>query len=1414
MKLTMLVLVSVLALVPNALLPMNSFADVKAMSGTATSGGSASNPPPLKALLIAGGCCHDYTNQQKVLSEGIQARANVRVDVYWSNDSSTAPVFPLYTKPGWAAGYDVIIHDECAASVRDPALVDRIIQTHQKIPAVHLHCAMHSFRADTNAWFKHLGLQSSSHGPQKPIAIDYVDTEHPIALPLENWTTINEELYNNVKLYGAHPIAIGKQLVGTGDKEKMVEAVVAWTNETQGARSFSTTIGHNTKTVQDARYLDLVTRGLLWSCGKLNKEYLRPYQGKSESVLIDSAKVKKPEPMVKLPPMPENATLVKVTASSTETVKNNFAYHAVDGNQSTRWCASNGTFPQWLQLEFEKPRQLKEIRIDWESGSQAYRYRVEGSVDGKSWNTLLDRRNNANPKVVFEPLQSDKRFRFMRITGFGVATSPGNFCSIREVQLKGDSIERLWPAITDNQTAAFVPINPPPIDPFKEKGNMTPRIEPLSAETVASIRNNVQVPEGFEFTIFAAPPAVNYPVFVAAAPDGTLYVSSDGNGSLGRDPGRGRVIRLRDTDDDGHADETKVFCEVDAPRGLVWDHDRLYLMHPPHLSAFIDHDGDGVADEEKVLVKNLAFGYDKRPADHTTNGVSLGPDGWLYIAGGDFGFIDAEGTDGRKLTHRGGGVLRVRPDGTGLEVYSTGTRNILEVAISPTMDIFARDNTNDGGGWDVRLHHFTGMDDHGYPRLYMNFGDECVQPLADYGGGSGCGAVYLDEPGFGKWNDAPLTADWGTGGLYRHSVAPSGATFKETAAPERLVKMTRPTDADVDGMSRLYCASWRGATFKWVGTDVGYIVQVRPKGFKPQPLPKFESASDDELVGQLKSSSYRRRIAAQRELKRRGNPASEQLLSDEIATRSEKRNLAEYLQTDASDAECIAALSDNDPIIVHIAVRSLAHHRAHAACLNAIDKQNEPSPGLFRALAMMHTAEAVDGLLQRLANSDQPSTRRGILSALCRLHYHDGKWNGSSWGTRPDTRGPYYQPDPWAETDKIAAALKHQLSESSPEEAAFLVETMRLNRIQSNDAVEKIISLAEQDPRMIPAAMSQLAKTDDLPSRGFDLATKAANDSKVTPETLAHAITVLSKGQGADAVSSLLTALGQVTPETSNQVRQSAIAVVKQSNQLGQHLDVVIASADSPIESAAYWADLTLLAVLDQSDSSPEAKSHARQAIDQSWSSPKHRARLISAATELKSHQLDEQILVAINDSEAEVVQVAKAAIEQLKLEVREADRSPKISSLPVGDALTQATKLKGDAGLGAQLFTKATCVACHTVSKDEIQKGPFLGNIAKTYKRPELVAAILQPAKTIAQGFATNAILTYDGLLVTGFVTSEQSDRVTLRDQLGKEHEIDKEEIEVRKILPTSIMPEGLMSEFTVAELASLVAYLESLAE
>jgi hypothetical protein len=241
---------------------------------------------PLKALLITGGCCHDYQHQKDILKQGIESRANVIVDIIYVPDSSTHPALPIYGHPDYAEGYDVVIHDECAADINDPAIIQGVLKPHQDgIPGVNLHCAMHCYRfgdfgrpvaadAPNGHWYEYLGLQSSGHGPQEPIAITFTDRSSPITTNLTDWTTIHEEHYNNIQVFDtAHALAHGVQIIKnkSGDPLRTNDFVVAWTNLYKGkTRVFSTTIGHNNETVSDARYLDLVTRGLLWACDKLD----------------------------------------------------------------------------------------------------------------------------------------------------------------------------------------------------------------------------------------------------------------------------------------------------------------------------------------------------------------------------------------------------------------------------------------------------------------------------------------------------------------------------------------------------------------------------------------------------------------------------------------------------------------------------------------------------------------------------------------------------------------------------------------------------------------------------------------------------------------------------------------------------------------------------------------------------------------------------------------------------------------------------------------------------------------------------------------------------------------------------------------------------------------------------------------
>jgi type 1 glutamine amidotransferase len=258
----------------------------------------AEDAKPLRVLVVAGGCCHDYANQKDILKKGIEARVNATVTVVYDATKSTKPVFDIYKKADWYKDFDVVVHDECAADITDAAYVENILKAHREgVPAVNLHCAMHSYRwgkfqqpvkaGDDNAhWYEMLGLQSTGHGAQLPIAIKFTDKDSPITKGMADWTTINEELYNNVQVLTGKGLATGTQVAKTAEKkdkdgkvtapakETTTEKIVAWTNEygPKKTRIFSTTIGHNNKTVEDDRYLDLVARAVLWSVDKLDAE--------------------------------------------------------------------------------------------------------------------------------------------------------------------------------------------------------------------------------------------------------------------------------------------------------------------------------------------------------------------------------------------------------------------------------------------------------------------------------------------------------------------------------------------------------------------------------------------------------------------------------------------------------------------------------------------------------------------------------------------------------------------------------------------------------------------------------------------------------------------------------------------------------------------------------------------------------------------------------------------------------------------------------------------------------------------------------------------------------------------------------------------------------------------------------------
>lgn len=237
--------------------------------GMVLPGFSAEPARPLRALMVCGGCCHDYTMQKVILSEGISARANVVWTIVQEGDAREHRM-SIYEKADWAKGYDVVLHNECYGFVGDNEFVERIAAPHKAgLPAVILHCSSHSYRAaTTDEWRQVIGITSRSHEKRTDLLIKRIAPKHPVMVgfPAE-WPDANDEMYKNEKIWpGVVPLATA------WGKETQQDHVAIWVSTYGQGRTFATTLGHTNETMGSPVYLDLVARGLLWACGRLKED--------------------------------------------------------------------------------------------------------------------------------------------------------------------------------------------------------------------------------------------------------------------------------------------------------------------------------------------------------------------------------------------------------------------------------------------------------------------------------------------------------------------------------------------------------------------------------------------------------------------------------------------------------------------------------------------------------------------------------------------------------------------------------------------------------------------------------------------------------------------------------------------------------------------------------------------------------------------------------------------------------------------------------------------------------------------------------------------------------------------------------------------------------------------------------------
>ena len=292
----------------------------------------------------------------------------------------------------------------------------------------------------------------------------------------------------------------------------------------------------------------------------------------------------------------------------------------------------------------------------------------------------------------------------------------------------------------------------------------------------------------------------------------------------------GKIYRVQPASVGADPKETKVEAidiSVGMAQGLLHTKDGLYVdvnaKEGGGLYRFQDLDGDDKFEMSEHLIP-LSGG-----AEHGPHAIIPGPDGRLYLCAGNQTSLPAMLDASRVPRHwsedhmlgrmpdargfmanvlaPGGFVLSLKPDGSDVEIVSTGFRNEYDIAFNPLGDLFTYDADME---WDVgtpwyrptRVNHVISGSEFGWRNgtgKWPEYFADSFGAVANIGYGSPTGITFGTGAKFpAKYQNALLISDWSYGVVYAVSMKPSGASYESTVEPFVSASPMPVTDLVVD----------------------------------------------------------------------------------------------------------------------------------------------------------------------------------------------------------------------------------------------------------------------------------------------------------------------------------------------------------------------------------------------------------------------------------------------------------------------------------------------------------------------------------------------------------------------------------------------------------------------------------------
>jgi putative membrane-bound dehydrogenase-like protein len=963
--------------------------------------------------------------------------------------------------------------------------------------------------------------------------------------------------------------------------------------------------------------------------------------------------------------------------------------------------------------------------------------------------------------------------------------------------------------------------------PDKDYAAELPRTPPKSpAEALKAFR----VHPGFRIELVAAEPLLASPVAVDFDEDGRLYVAEfvEFNQNASKQPqGHGRVRLLEDTHGDGVYNKSTIFLDnVDSPVAICCYDGGVFIGAAPNILYAKDTDGDGKADVCRVVFTgfNLDIG-----GESLFNSFRWLFDNRIHVqtsrAGGQvryadrkearpvsvngLGFLFDPRTEAFEVTS-GGGQHGMSMDDWGRTFVCTSHDPIFLImydgrylARNPYLEARAAAVPIGPGGYTAKVFRIspnepwrvvrTRLRTTGVEAPHPTEGDE---PSGYFTSATGV-TVYRGDAWPAEYHGNVFVGEVANNVIYRARLEPNGLALRAVRADQgaefvassdiwfRPVQMANGPDGALYVVD-MYRNLVESAAFmppylvKHLdvsgGFDKGRLYRIVPEGFKRPPPPHLSKASTTELVALLEHPNGWHRDTASRLLyERQDRSAVTPLRNLAVEGKSPLGRTHALYALDGMKAlestTVLHGLHDPDPHVREHALR-LAERFASVPTVRARLEQMTADPAPHVRYQLAFSLGAVEGeipnrALAELARRDGNDSwfRLAILSSV------NGR-AGDVFRLLIEHR------------DFRAASPGHQMlgplatligSANRPNEVAAFVQG--LNAIPEGEqslARELIRRLVVKLPASGRSQFAGGGKTEALFADLLRAARKTAPDQKCPVRDRVAAIHTLILAPFADVQLLVPDLLKSRQPQS---VQAAAVEMLTRFDQPAV-----------PGLLLEAWLGL-----------SPALRASALEAL---LSRPAWISQFLDAVEQGKINRSDVDP-ARIQALQTHVNAPLRARAAKLFAATKLARRQDVVS------AYQKALQVKGDRLRGKAVFAKV-CSGCHRLEGVGAQVGADLSAL-RDQSADAILLNILDPNREVKPQFLSYFLATDAGRILTGIITEETANSITIRRADGTTETVLRIHIDELRSTGLSFMPEGLEKQVDMPAMADLLAYLKS---